>query len=172
MVSSLEKIFRARSVAVVGASEKKGSIGRAIMENLLSSFKGSIYPVNIKYDKVFNLKCYKSVKDIPGQVDLAVIAVPAKAVLSVIKDCGEKGVKGAIVISAGFRESGKEGAELEEKLVSLAREHGVKIIGPNCLGVYSAHSGLDTIFNPSDRQAKPKPGTIAFISQSLSLIHI
>ncbi|RLE94398.1 MAG: CoA-binding protein [Thermoprotei archaeon] len=169
MVSSLEKIFRARSVAVVGASEKKGSIGRAIMENLLSSFKGSIYPVNIKYDKVFNLKCYKSVKDIPGQVDLAVIAVPAEAVLSVIKDCGEKEVKGAIVISAGFRESGKEGAELEEKLVSLAREHEVKIIGPNCLGVYSAHSGLDTIFNPSDRQAKPEPGPIAFVSQSGAL---
>ncbi|HDI74825.1 MAG TPA: CoA-binding protein, partial [Thermoprotei archaeon] len=166
---ALKRIFEARSVAVVGASEKKGSIGRAVMENLLSSFKGSIYPVNIKYDRVFGLKCYKSVKKIPGEVDLAVIAIPAKAVLKVLKECGEKGVRGAIVISAGFRETGEEGAALEKKLTDIAKKYGVKVIGPNCLGVYSAHTGLDTIFNPSDRQAKPKPGTIAFISQSGAL---
>ncbi|RLE80643.1 MAG: CoA-binding protein [Thermoprotei archaeon] len=166
---ALKRIFEARSVAVVGASEKKGSIGRAVMENLLSSFKGSIYPVNIKYDRVFGLKCYKSVKKIPGEVDLAVIAIPAKAVLKVLKECGEKGIRGAIVISAGFRETGEEGAALEKKLTDIAKKYGVKVIGPNCLGVYSAHTGLDTIFNPSDRQAKPKPGTIAFISQSGAL---
>ncbi len=165
----LEMFFNPSSVAVVGASEKPGTVGRAIMQNLLTRFKGSIYPVNIKYEKVFGIRCYKSVLEIEGNVDLAVIAVPAKFTPNIIRDCGEKGVSAAIVISAGFKETGEEGVRLEEELVAVARKHGVRVLGPNCLGVYDAHTGLDTIFNPNDRQAKPGPGNVAFISQSGAL---
>jgi len=165
----LEVFFSPRSVAVIGASEKPGTIGRAIMTNLLERFRGKVYPVNVKYDRVFGLKCYKSVLEIPESVDLAVIAVPAPIVIDVVDECGRKGVKGVIVISAGFKEIGKEGIEREKKLVEVARKYGIRIVGPNCLGIYDAHSGLDTIFNPSDRQAKPGPGTVAFISQSGAL---
>jgi len=165
----LEKFFNPSSVAVIGASEKPGTIGRAIMQNLLTRFKGTIYPVNIKYDKVFGIKCYKSVLEIEGSIDLAVVAVPAKYTPSILRDCGEKKIQAAIVISAGFKETGEAGAKLEEELVAVARKYGVRVLGPNCLGVYDAHTGLDTIFNPDDRQAKPAPGNVAFISQSGAL---
>jgi len=163
----LEVFFSPRSVAVVGASEKPGTIGRALMTNLLEKFRGEVIPVNIKYDRVFGLKCYKSVKEVPTQIDLAVIAVPAQVVPNVLEDCGVKGVRGVIVISAGFKEVGN--VELEKKVVEIAKKYGMRLIGPNCLGIYDAHSGLDTIFNPSDRQAKPAPGSVAFISQSGAL---
>ncbi len=165
----LNKFFEPESVAVIGASERPGTIGRAIMVNLVGKFKGKIYPVNIKYDKVFGLPCYRSVLDIPGKVDLAVIAVPAKVVPKIIEDCGKKGVKAAIIISAGFREIGGEGEKREREVVEIAKKYGMRIIGPNCLGVYDAHSGLNTIFNPPDRQHVPQPGPVAFISQSGAL---
>ena len=168
-ISKLRYFFEAKSIAVLGASEKPGTIGRAIMSNLLERFKGRIYPVNIKYDKVFGLKCYKSVLEIPDEVDLAVIAVPAKVVPKVADECSRKGIKALLVISAGFKEVGPEGAELERKLVEVVRKHGMRLIGPNCLGIYDAHAGLDTIFNPTEKQLKPKPGSIAFISQSGAL---
>ena len=163
----LEVFFSPRSVAVVGASEKPGTIGRALMTNLLEKFRGEVIPVNIKYDTVFGLRCYKSVREVPIHIDLAVIAVPAQVVPQVVEDCGVKGVKGVIVISAGFREVGN--IELENRIVEIARKYGMRLVGPNCLGIYDAHSGLDTIFNPSDRQAKPAPGNVAFISQSGAL---
>lgn len=169
LFSELNKFFEPKSVAVIGASEKPGTIGRAIMINLIEKFKGKIFPVNIKYDRVFGLPCYKSVLEISDKVDLAVIAVPAKIVPDIIRECGEKGVKAAIIISAGFRETGEEGARREKKVVETARKYGIRIIGPNCLGVYDAHSGLNTIFNPPDRQHMPGPGPVAFISQSGAL---
>jgi len=169
LFSELNRFFEPESVAVIGASEKPGTIGRAIMVNLIEKFKGKIYPVNIKYDKVFGLPCYKSVLDIPGTVELAVIAVPAKIVPRIIEECGEKGIKAAIIISAGFREIGGEGIEREKRVIETARKYGMRIIGPNCLGVYDAHSGLNTIFNPPDRQRVPEPGPVAFISQSGAL---
>ena len=167
--SKLEMLFNPSSVAVIGASEKPGTVGRAIMQNLLTRFRGDIYPVNIKYDKVFGIKCFKSVLEIKERIDLAVIAVPARFTLGIARECGEKHVSAAIVISAGFKETGEEGAKLEEELVTIARRYGVRVLGPNCLGVYDAHTGLDTIFNPNDRQAKPGPGNVAFISQSGAL---
>jgi len=169
LFSELNKFFEPESVAVIGASEKPGTIGRAIMVNLIEKFKGKIFPVNIKYDRVFGLPCYKSVLEIPDKVELAVIAVPAKIVPKIIKECGEKGVKAVIIISAGFREIGEEGAKREKEVVETARRYGIRIIGPNCLGVYDAHSGLNTIFNPPDRQHVPGPGPVAFISQSGAL---
>ena len=169
-VSQLNKIFYPDSIAVIGGSDQPGTIGNALMQNLLyGGYEGKVYPVNIKRDVVHGLKCYKSILEIPDQVDLAVIAIPAPAVPKVVEECGKKGVKGAVVISGGFKEIGPEGAERERKLVEAAKKYNMRIIGPNCLGVYNAYNKMDTIFNPSDRQAKPKPGHIAFLSQSGAL---
>ncbi len=164
-----EKFFAPSSVALIGASPVKGTIGRAIMDNLIEKFKGRIYPVNIKYDEVLGFKAYKSCLELPEAPDLIVVAVPAKAVPSVLDECGSRGVKAAIVISAGFKEIGPQGESLEKELVSIAKKHGMRVVGPNCLGIYDAYTGLDTIFNPSDRQSKPPPGDVAFISQSGAL---
>ena len=167
---SLDAVFNAKSIAVVGGSEKPGTLGRALMENLLfGGYKGRVYAVNIRGDTVFGHPVFRRVTDIPDEVELAVIVVPARVVPNVLRDCAAKGVKAAIIISAGFSETGKEGRRLEQEVVSIARKAGIRIIGPNCLGVYNAHNRLDTIFNPSDRQGKPKPGSIAFISQSGAL---
>ncbi len=163
------RFFSPKSIAVIGASIKRGTVGRAIMENLKERFGGRIYPVNVKYDEVLGFKCYKSILEIPETPDLVVVAVPARVVSSVLDECGKKGVRAAIVISAGFKEVGEEGAKREEELVKVARKWGMRVIGPNCLGIYDAHSGLDTIFNPNDRQAKPGPGNVALISQSGAL---
>ncbi|NPA96691.1 MAG: CoA-binding protein [Crenarchaeota archaeon] len=169
MARDLRPFFEPRSVAVIGASEKPGTVGRAIMTNLLERYRGKVYPVNIKYDKVFGLKCYRSILEIPDEIDLAVIAVPADVVPKVAEECGRKGVKALLVISAGFKEIGGVGVERERKLLEVVRRYGMSMIGPNCLGIYDPYSGLDTIFNPSDRQGKPGPGSVAFISQSGAL---
>lgn len=162
----LDKIFRPQSVAAVGASDKAGTVGFAIIDNLLKGgFKGKIYPVNPGHKLVRGRKSYPSVKKIPNTVDLAIIAVPAKAVAAVIKECGEAGIGGAIIISAGFRESGTEGKRLYEEIKRLGRLHGVRIIGPNCLGIIAPTLGLNASF--ASRMALP--GKIAFISQSGAL---
>lgn len=168
--AELMKLFFApKSVAVIGASVKKGTVGRAIMDNLVESFKGQIYAVNPKYDEVLGVKCFKSCSELPSTPDLIVVAVPARVVPTVLDECGSRGVRAAIIISAGFKEVGPEGEELEKRVVEVARKHEMRFVGPNCLGIYDAHTGLDTIFNPSDRQSKPKAGNVAFISQSGAL---
>ncbi|HDI02497.1 MAG TPA: CoA-binding protein, partial [Ignisphaera sp.] len=136
MINSLKIFFEPKSIAVVGASERQGSIGRAIMVNLLERFKGKIYPINIKYDTVFGLKCYKSILEVPEPIDIAVVAVPAPIVPQVAEECGKKRVKGLIVISAGFKEIGGEGIEREQKLLEVVKKYGMRMIGPNCLGIY------------------------------------
>jgi len=164
----MKYLFEPRSVALIGATDKPGKVGRAIAENLLK-FPGKVYFVNIKCEdgsELLGKPCYKSIKNIPDEVDLAVIAVPAKVVPSVVKECVEKGVKAIIIITAGFRETGPEGAKLEEEILKIVEGTGVAVLGPNCLGVYVPKTQLDTIFNPPDRQDKPKHGGIAFISQS------
>lgn len=162
-------LFNPKSVVVIGASEKKGSLGRAIMENLLAKFKGKIYPVNIVGDTIFGMNVYRSVLEIQEDIDLAVIIIPARFVPSVIEQCGKKGIKAAVVISAGFKEVDDEGAKLEEQTVNIAKKYGIRILGPNCLGIYNTESGLDLIFNPNDRQDKPEAGNVAFLSQSGAL---
>ncbi len=162
----LDAVFRARSVAVIGASAKRGSIGYVIVKNLKDRFRGKVYPVNPKYKEILGLKCYPRIGDVDGEVDVAVIAVPAKTVIPVVSECGRKGVKVAIVISGGFREIGGEGVRLEEMLVEEARKHGIRIIGPNCMGIYDTNTGLDTFFLPTIRCGRPKNGHISFISQS------
>jgi acetyltransferase len=163
----LDAIFRPGTVAVVGASDKPGSVGRTIMWNLISSpFGGTVFPVNAKRQNVLGIQAYPSVKEIPARVDLAVIATPAPTVPGIIRECVESGVEGAIIISAGFRETGPEGAELEERVLEEARRGRMRIIGPNCLGVMNPTTGLNATF----AGAMANPGSVGFLSQSGALM--
>ncbi|MEM2688145.1 MAG: CoA-binding protein, partial [Thermoproteota archaeon] len=131
----LEAFFNPKSVAVIGASREEGKVGHRIFRNMVESgFKGRLYPVNPNAQEILGYRCYGSVKNVEDDVDLAVIAVPAKIVPSVVEECGRKGVKGLIVISAGFSETGREGTLLERELVTKCREYGMRMQGPNCLG--------------------------------------
>jgi len=164
--AELEKIFRPGSVAVIGASDEEGTVGYRIMKNLVSfGFKGQIYPVNLKKPEILGHKAFKKVADIPGPVDLAVVATPAKTVPDVIEQCGIAGIRGIIIISAGFKEIGAEGKALEEKLLEIRKKYKLNIIGPNCLGIIRPSANLNATFATK----MPKPGKIAFISQSGAL---
>ncbi len=140
---SLKSFFEPSSVAVIGASREPGKLGHEIFRNIMDAgYKGSLYPINPKAPDVLGIKCYTSIKDVPSEVELAVIIVPARFVPSVISDCGTKGVKAAVVISGGFGETGTSGAELERQLVETAKKAGIRIVGPNCQGVNSTSVGL------------------------------
>jgi acetyltransferase len=158
----LDMMFAPKSVAVIGASEKSGSVGRALLENL-RPFHGHVFPVNPNHATVLEEKAFPTIKDVPEDVDLAVIATPAATVPGIVGKCAAAGVKGAVVISAGFKECGSAGAELENQI--LERRGKMRIIGPNCVGVMLPHIGLNATF------AKPLalPGNIGFISQSGAL---
>ena len=133
-----ESFFEPASVAVIGASRTPGKVGHDVVRNLLDGgFQGGIYPVNPKADEVLGLKCYPSVTEIEGEVELAVIVIPAKFVLEAVEECGRKGIRAVIVITAGFKESGKDGAALEKQLLEKCRQAGIRCIGPNCLGIMS-----------------------------------
>ena len=165
---NLDFLFYPRSVAVIGASNVPGKVGNAIMRSITLKYRGKVYAVNVKGGEIEvngkKFKVYRSILEVPDDVDVAVIAVPAKFVPDVVDECGQKGVKGAIVISAGFKEAGR--ADLEEELVKRARKWGIRLVGPNCLGVTNLENGFDCNFNPPERQARPKFGGIAFMSQS------
>ncbi|MCB0160178.1 MAG: acetate--CoA ligase family protein, partial [Caldilineaceae bacterium] len=162
----MDAIFSPRNVAVIGASEQEGSVGRTLLWNLISNpFGGTIYPVNPKRDNVLGIHAYDSVGDVPAQVDLAVIATPARTVPDIIEECVDAGVKGAIIISAGFKEIGEEGGRLEQEILAKARRGRMRIIGPNCLGVMSPLTGINATF----AQGMARPGSIGFISQSGAL---
>jgi acetyltransferase len=155
--------FKPRSVVVVGATEKAGHVGRAVLWNLISSpFGGTVYPVNPKRRSILGIRAYPSVSAIPEDIDLAVVVVPAKSVPQVMRECASASVVGAVIISAGFRETGAQGLELERETLEAARGGGVRVIGPNCLGVMCPTSGLNATFAPTIAQ----PGTVALISQS------
>ncbi len=165
---NLKSIFSPRSIAVIGASTRKESIGRAVFSNILfSGYTGIVYPVNPKARGILGVRAYHSVWDIPGEVDLAVVVVPSQHVPNVIEECGEKGVKGAIIITVGFKEAGKKGAELERKVVEISEKHSISLIGPNCLGVINTDPEIS--FNGTFVDEMPKAGNIAFISQSGAL---
>ena len=156
------RMLAPKSVALIGASEKPGSVGRALLENLLP-FRGYVFPVNRNHSMVLDRKTFPTIRDVLGDVDLAVIATPAATVPQIVSECAAAGVRGAVIISAGFKESGPAGAELEKEI--LARRGRMRIIGPNCVGVMLPHIGLNATF------AKPLalPGNIGFISQSGAL---
>src|SRR5215471_2834589 len=134
----LDVFFAPKSVAVIGATENPGTVGRTLLWNLVTSpFGGTVYPVNPKRASVLGVKAYPSVTEIPEPVDLAVVVTPPPSIPGIIRECGENGVQGAIVISAGFKEVGPEGAALERRVLEEAQEAGIRVIGPNCLGVMS-----------------------------------
>ncbi len=159
----LDPIFYPRSIAVIGASNNEIKWGGRILRNILSSFPGKVYPVNPGETSVQGLDSYPSVLDIPGEVEMAMIIVPVQFVLSVVEECGKKGVKGLIVVSAGFSETGN--MELENELLSMVRKYGMRMIGPNTLGIVNEPASL----NASIIGRLPRPGSISFITQSGSL---
>jgi acetate---CoA ligase (ADP-forming) len=165
---SLTPIFSPRTVAVIGASRRRGSIGFALVHNLvMQEFAGSIYPVNPSAESIHSLKAYPSLSAIPDPVDLAVIAVPRDSVAGVVDECLARGVRGLVVITAGFSETGPEGARLESELSAAVRQRGVRMIGPNCMGVLNTDPEvrLNATFAPTPAQ----PGSIGFVSQSGAL---
>lgn len=160
---SLRFIFHPNSIAIVGATNKEGSVGNTLLKNLLhSDFSGKIFPVNPKRAQILNTDCYPSLTALPLRVDLVVIVIPARGVLSVIQECVQLGIPSAIIISAGFKELGKDGLHLEQQILEEARKSGLRIIGPNCLGVMNPHIHLNATF----AAAIALPGKIAFLSQS------
>ncbi|MDR2642355.1 MAG: acetate--CoA ligase family protein [Planctomycetaceae bacterium] len=167
-ISKLDAIFKPKSVAVVGASTKPGTAGNDVVLNLVKDkFTGKIYPVNPKADEIHGVKVFKTIGEIPGEIDLAVLLVPAKVVNSVVTECKEKGVKGLVIISAGFKEIGGEGIEREKQLVKLVQDAGIPLIGPNCLGVINSNPqyNLNATFAP----IMSLHGSLGFISQSGAL---
>lgn len=162
----LDMFFDPKAIAIIGASADSSKLGYQVLANLVSSgFPGAIYPVNPSAEEILGLKVYKSVLDTPGPIDMVVIMIPSRAVVGVLRECGEKGVKGAVIITAGFREAGPEGVAREKELLAVAKEYGIRIIGPNCLGI------IDTFvpMNVSFAAGTPKSGSIAFMSQSGAL---
>lgn len=164
---NMDMLFAPRSVAIIGASATKGKIGYAVMENFVKGrFRGLAYPVNPSAKTILGRKSYPSILKIPGSVDLAVIAVPARIVPDVLRECVQKGVKATVIISSGFSEIGGEGIEREKLCEKIIAGSGMRVLGPNCIGILDSKTGTDTLFLSMDRLGRPKPGGISFISQS------
>lgn len=162
----LDKLFSPASVAVIGASQTPGKVGHDVLRNLLQGgFAGRIFPVNPRADQILGLPAVPSVESIPEPVDLAIVAVPAAGVLAVVEACGQKGIRLVVILSAGFREAGAEGIHLERDVLEVARRHGIRIVGPNCLGVMDTNARLNATF----AAAMPPQGSIGFFSQSGAL---
>lgn len=162
----LDAIFAPRNIAVIGATERANSVGRTLLWNLISHpFGGAVFPINPKRSNVLGIRSYPTIADTPDQVDLAVIVTPARTVPDVIEECVQAGVKGAIVISAGFKEIGEEGVQLEQEILKKARQAKMRIIGPNCLGVMSPITGINATF----AKGMALPGNVGFLSQSGAL---
>lgn len=161
---SLTSFFQPRSIALVGATERDGSVGRAIWDNL-RGFSGPVFPVNAKRAEVCGVKAYLNIAALPEVPEMVIIVTPASKVPQLVEEAGMAGVKAVIVISAGFKETGPEGAKLEAEVLAAAKRHGVRLIGPNCLGLMNPHAGLNATFASSVAQ----PGRVAFLSQSGAL---
>jgi acyl-CoA synthetase (NDP forming) len=175
----IDTFFNPKSVAIIGASKKPEKAGHVIFKNFVNNkkrgiFKGKIYPVNLKEETILGVKCYHRITEIPEELELIVIVVPARVVPQIMKDAAAKQVKTAIIITAGFREIGKK--DLEKQIVTIANQAGIRILGPNCLGVYYSKTGVDTLFLPETKVlttgdeiiATPRPmfGEMAIVTQS------
>jgi acetyl coenzyme A synthetase (ADP forming)-like protein len=166
--AAVARFLEPSSIAVVGASRREGAVGGAVLRNLRESgFPGAVYPVNPAADSVQGLPAFATVAEVPGEIDLAVLAVKAEAIAAVARECAAKGTHSLVVLSAGFNESGSEGAQRERELLEVCREAGMRLIGPNCLGILDTRPGrgLNVTFAPS----APPPGNVAFASQSGAL---
>lgn len=153
-----------KSIAVIGASERPGTIGKAIISNILNGYKGEVYPITPSHESVLGKKAYKSVLEVPNNIDLAVVVTPSKIVPAVLEECGKKNVRGAIIITAGFKEVGEEGEMLQRQVAEISKKYGIRIIGPNCLGVMNLSP--ETMMNSTFLKITPKSGNIALVSQS------
>jgi acetyl coenzyme A synthetase (ADP forming)-like protein len=163
----IDSLFNPHSIAVIGASEARGKLGNDVMRNLIESgYEGRIYPINPKAGEILGHKVYRSVKEVAGNIDVAVIVIPAQFVIKAVEECGERGVKALVVITAGFKEIGHEGQELERVLAALAEKYEMVIQGPNCLGIINTSAP----YNASFSSGTPRKGTIAFASQSGALM--
>jgi acetyl coenzyme A synthetase (ADP forming)-like protein len=168
MEPSLDALFRPQSVAVIGASRNPGTIGYQIVDNLVRhGYQGVVYPVNPKARAIHSIRAYPSISAVPEPVDMAVVVVPKEFVLKVVDECGHKGVKGVVVISAGFREVGGEGVGREEVLLEIVRRHGMRLVGPNCMGVMN--TSPDICMNATFAPTMPPAGATSFLSQSGAL---
>jgi acyl-CoA synthetase (NDP forming) len=164
-IEGIDTFFNARSVAIYGASTSPNSVGQAIVQNFVRpQYTGKVYAVNPKYTTVLGVPCYPSLMEIPDKIDLVVVAIPARLTPRVFEDIVAKGVKNAIVISGGFSEIGPKGAELEDEIVNTGKKHGIRIIGPNCVGVIDTNSHVDTFFLPEYRCGRPRASNVANIS--------
>ncbi len=165
-----EALFHPRGIAIVGAAREEEKVGHLILRNLLSQgYDGRIYPVNPRADEILGIKTYRSLKDVPGAVDIAVIALQAKLVPDSLRECVQKKAKFAIIVGGGFSETGESGRELETKLLEIARDSETRIIGPNTVGVYLPHAKVSTALTLPERTLLPPAGPIAFVSQSGAL---
>lgn len=178
-IQKLDAFFNPRSVAVIGATKKEGKAGAVIFKNFATNklrgvFKGQLYPINPKEDEILGFKCYETLSKVPSDVDLIVVIVPSAAVAGVLEEAGGKKVKAAVIISAGFKEVGNQ--QLEDQVVAIAKKHGIRVLGPNCLGIFYAKTGIDSLFLPEIKTLstgrevvatpRPMPGNIAMITQS------
>ena len=162
---NLNTFFKPKRIAVIGASTNPNKVGHVIMKNIIDGgFEGKVFPVNNSGGEILNCKVFTNIKKIKDRVDLAVISVPAKFVLKVVKDCRDKNVKNVLIISSGFKEIGN--SKLEEKLADFLNKNKMRAIGVNCLGIYDSHNKLDTLFLPRYRLKRPSPGCIGFVCQS------
>ncbi len=171
IVKELKPFFEPNAVAIIGATDKKGKVGNVIFENFEMNkergvFRGRIYPVNPKLDEIGGYKCYHTVGELPNDTDLAVISIPARFVPSTMRDIAEKGIKSVIIITGGFGELGEEGKKMEREIGEIARTNGIRVVGPNCVGVYVPDTGVDTVFLPDNKMDRPESGPIAFVTQS------
>ena len=163
---SLNRLFCPESVAVIGAAREKKKVGHIILCNIINSgYKGKLFPINPRADKICGVKCYPSILNVSCDIDLAIIVIPSMLVMGVLEECSKKNVKWSIIISAGFKESGIEGARRERYLVEKAKNYGIRILGPNCLGIIDTGCPINASFSPN----MPPGGRIGFISQSGAL---
>ncbi len=164
---AIHAFFYPDSVAVIGASSTPGKIGHEILKSVSQyEYRGRVYAVNPKASEILGLKSYESIESIPDRIDLAVLAIPATAVPEAIEKCASKGAKAAVIVSGGFKELGGQSEEIEKKIVLTARAHGVRIIGPNCIGIFNSANRLDTFFQSRERMRRPERGPVAFMTQS------
>lgn len=162
----IEKLFNPKSIAVIGASRQEGKVGHSVLKNLLQyGYPGKIYPINPKAEEILRIRAYSTIFAVEGEIDLAVVAIPSQFVPSILKDCVNRGIGAVVIISAGFKESGKQGSRLERELVETIKNSGIRVLGPNCLGIIDTASNL----NASFAAGMPSPGNIAFFSQSGAL---
>ncbi len=166
-MDAVDSFSNPKTVAVIGASNTPGKIGNAIVSNLIKSgYKGKIYPINPKEKKILELQCYPSLADVPGDIEMAIFCIPARKAMETAEECGKKGVKNLVVITAGFKEVGRAGAELEKEFISLCSQYGMRVLGPNVVGFVDTHTPINATF----LKGFPPKGEIAFISQSGAIL--